>query len=319
MSSVTRREVLGGAALLGVGALAGHAFASPSRLKKPGFRFAHLTDLHIKGHQCGQSVRRAFRHAVDRPHRPDLIVTGGDLVYDAMYGNERCVDRQWRHVSRAFHAERSVPIEHILGNHDIWGIDRDKSQTKGNEPLYGKKWAMQVLNMPQTYRSFDRGGWHFVLLDDVQALPEQKTYEARLDEAQFQWLGNDLASLKSTTPVIVLSHVPILGASVFFPPQTSQDSSKWALPFSMMHGDAHRIVELFARHPNVKLCLSGHTHLIDKVEYKGVTYLCNGAVSGNWWNGPFQGFPPGYSMIDLFPDGTFSSEFQDYRLAPEIA
>lgn len=37
-----------------------------------------------------------------------------------------------------------------------------------------------------------------------------------------------------------------------------------------------------------------------------VKYLCNGAVSGNWWRSPMalDEFPPVYSIIDLYSDGT---------------
>ena len=57
---------------------------------------------------------------------------------------------------------------------------------------------------------------------------------------------------------------------------------------------------------NVKLCLSGHVHYVDGIEYLGVKYLCNGAVSGNWWGDPIalEEFPPVYATIDLFDDGT---------------
>jgi Icc protein len=313
--NLTRRDVLVGAASAGVGAFASKVLgaAGPSQSKAESFRFAHLTDLHIKGHGSMRSVQRAIRHATERPNPPKLILTGGDLVYDAMYADERSVTRQWHHVQKAFAVQTVVPVEHVLGNHDIWGVDREKSRTTGNEPLYGKRFAMDVLGISAVHRSFDKGGWHFVLLDDVVGLPEKKSYEGRIDEQQFEWLSNDLKANGITKPVIVLTHIPILGASVFFPPQTTQANSVYSLPYTMMHGDAGRLVALFEKYPNVKLCLSGHTHLVDKVEYKGVTYMGNGAVCGNWWNGAFQGFEPGYSLVDLNADGTFSSEYQHYE------
>lgn len=303
-----------GAASASVGVFASRVLGTTGVHAQPtgGFRFAHLTDLHIKSHGCVHKVQRAIHHAIERPNPPKLILTGGDLVYDAMYADERAVNHQWRHVKKAFSTQSKVPVEHVLGNHDIWGIDRDKSGTTGQEPLYGKRYAMDALGISRVYRSFDQGGWHFVLLDDVVGLPDEKSYEGRLDEAQFEWLAGDLKSNGKETPVIVLTHIPILGASVFFPPQTTHGSNLYSLPYSMMHGDAQRLVALFEQYPNVKLCLSGHTHLVDRVEYKGVTYMGNGAVCGNWWNGPFQGFEPGYSLVDLHANGSFSSEYQHY-------
>ncbi len=79
-----------------------------------------------------------------------------------------------------------------------------------------------------------------------------------------------------------------------------------------MHLDAAAITDLFADNPNVKLCLSGHIHLRDVVQYNGVTYICNGAVSGNWWKGSYKQTQPGFGVIDLFEDGTFSHQYLPY-------
>jgi hypothetical protein len=79
-----------------------------------------------------------------------------------------------------------------------------------------------------------------------------------------------------------------------------------------MHQDARRLKNLFREHRNVKLCLSGHLHLRDRVDYEGVTYLCNGAVSGGWWRGPYQECEAGYALIDLRADGTFDHRYLRY-------
>jgi 3',5'-cyclic-AMP phosphodiesterase len=66
------------------------------------------------------------------------------------------------------------------------------------------------------------------------------------------------------------------------------------------------------KHPNVKLCLSGHTHLVDRLDYTGVSYFCNGAVSGAWWKGAWQGCEPGYALVNLYDDGSFEREYVVY-------
>jgi 3',5'-cyclic-AMP phosphodiesterase len=63
----------------------------------------------------------------------------------------------------------------------------------------------------------------------------------------------------------------------------NEKSGDWVIPGAWVHIDARRIVELFHQHKNVKLCLSGHIHLFDRVLYNGVTYICDGAVCGRWW------------------------------------
>jgi hypothetical protein len=85
------------------------------------------------------------------------------------------------------------------------------------------------------------------------------------------------------------------------------------VPGAWLHLDARRIKDLFHRHLQVKLCLSGHIHLVDRVDYLGVTYCCSGAVSGGWWDGPCQEFPNGYGLVTLYNDGSFDNRYVAYR------
>jgi 3',5'-cyclic-AMP phosphodiesterase len=73
-----------------------------------------------------------------------------------------------------------------------------------------------------------------------------------------------------------------------------------------MHTDFLSLKKLFFTNTNIKVCLSGHIHLQDELDYLGVKYYCNGAVSGNWWKGAFQEFEPAYAVFDFYDDGTFS-------------
>ena len=309
MSNVSRRELVGGSLAAGIGLLAGRAFGAPapSSIRKS-FRFAHLTDLHILGDISRVEVSRALEHAVG--NKPEMILTGGDLIYDAAARSKRCVTRQWSQFHRAFEGCR-IKTEHMIGNHDIWGLVRSTSKTTGAEPLYGKKWAMEELQLPQIHRSFLVGGWKFILLDDVHPVPDKGTYELRLDEAQLGWLSDELKSTPEDVPVVIVSHGPILAANVFFLPYCDHQVS-WSMPFALMNADTQRLTALFEQHSNVKLCLNGHTHLGGRVDYKNVAYVSHGAVCGDWWHGPFQNFAPGYGLVDLFPDGTFETRYLDY-------
>lgn len=243
----------------------------------------------------------ALRHVNSIPDRPDLLVTGGDQIMDA-FGESRDRGRElWGLFDRILRAENSLPVEHCLGNHDGFGFGRSDI----DDPT-GKRFACEVLELESPFRSFDRGGWHFVVLDST--FPDPDGYKARLDEAQFAWLAEDLARTPADTPVIIVSHIPILSASAYFD-GPNEESGDWVVPGAWMHLDARRIKDLFRNHPQVKLAISGHIHLVDRVEYLGVAYLCNGAVCGNWWRGSFQGCLPGYAVIDLYDDGSFVSEY----------
>jgi hypothetical protein len=85
----------------------------------------------------------------------------------------------------------------------------------------------------------------------------------------------------------------------------------WHVPDAWMHRDVKPVLDLFKGH-NVRLLLSGHIHLVDRVEYLNMTFVCDGAVSGAWWKGPNQEFAEGYGVIDLWPDGSFKHQYVTY-------
>jgi len=92
----------------------------------------------------------------------------------------------------------------------------------------------------------------------------------------------------------------------------NEQTGQWRVPGAWMHIDARRIKDLFRKHRNVQLCISGHIHLHDRVDYLGVSYFCNGAVCGGWWNGGFQEFLPSYAIVDLYDDGSFENRLVPY-------
>ncbi len=123
-----------------------------------------------------------------------------------------------------------------------------------------------------------------------------------------------LKETDAKTPVLVGTHVPIVSPAALLAqgsPGSTPDSL--AIPGRRVHMDAHRLGQLFRKHANVKVCVSGHLHQIDEASYRGVTYLCNPAVSGSWWNGKHMGaFGEMYTVLDLMPDGTFEHRYVSY-------
>ena len=166
--------------------------------------------------------------------------------------------------------------------------------------------------MEHTYYSVDQCGWHIIFLDSTQKKSNGMWYTAKLGEEQIDWLSRDLAATPANTPVLVVSHIPILCANIFLD-NVKQRFGKFQIPGSWMHTDVQEIVTLFNQYPNVKLCISGHIHLQDKVQYNNVMYCCNGAVSGDWWrNEYYHQTKAGYAIIDLFNDGTFENNYMHY-------
>ncbi len=324
---LTRRDVIKCSLGAGVGAglSAGlfqgvnQAVASASEdtatRRKRVLRFAHLTDVHVKPERgAGQGMAAALQHAQSLDDPPEMIFTGGDGIMDALAATRSRTKQQWQLWNSILKSECSLPLEHCIGNHDIWGWSKSKSETTGDEPLWGKQWALEAYGLEKSYRSYDRAGWHFIVLDSIQLRP-QGGYVAVLDDEQFAWLEDDLAQVDPATPVIVISHIPIVSVTPAFFKDYYKDW-KTQVPGSLLHTDMHRIKDLFYKHKNIKLCVSGHIHLVDRVEYLGVTYICDGAVSGAWWGGDWHETPAGYGVFDLYDDGSFGHAYVPYGWEP---
>lgn len=303
---LTRREAVKLTAAAGLTATLGPTLWMLEQRKRV-LRIAHLADIHVQPERRAyKGMARVLEIVNEMEDKPDLILTGGDLIMDSMDCDASRTKVQWDLFTKTLRDYNALHIEHCIGNHDVWGWNKPSSKTNGLEPLWGKRWALDVLELESPYRSFDRAGWHFIVLDSTY--PQGDAYVAKLDEEQFDWLKDDLQRTAPETPVLVVSHIPIMAACAYFHGKNEQ-SGDWQVPGAWVHIDARRIKDLFRFHPNVKLCLSGHMHLADRVDYLGVSYFCNGAVCGEWWNGYFQECPPGYAIVDLYNDGSFENQY----------
>ncbi len=305
---MNRRDLIKAGAALGAASLTGTSLAIPSRVvavaPKRSLRLAHLTDVHVqKAKAGGEGFATCLSHVQNQIDKPELILFGGDNVMNVDGGGRDSAAEQlgiWKSVLKS---DCSLPTHIAVGNHDVFA----------NHPVDGKKWAEDAYALPKRYYSFDRSGWRFVVLDSTA--PSEGGYKGRLDDEQFDWLERTLRDTPAATHVCVLSHIPIMGVCVFFDGKCEK-TGDWVVPGSWMHIDARRIKDHFRKHPNVKLCLSGHIHLADVSTYLGVTYACNGAVSGAWWDGLYHEFDAGYALVDLYDDGTSKVEFVTYGWKP---
>ncbi len=272
---------------------------------KPVLRIAHLTDVHLKNKfDAPARYARCLHHVQKQTPKVDFIMNGGDVVFDMNKENLNTLDEQWKLTHSIMKGECSLPVNYCLGNHDIWWNENDKGQTR-----YGKKYTLDQLQLIKPYYSFNKSGWKFIVLDSVHLDIDDTWYIGKLGDEQFTWLENELKQAPSTLPVLIMSHIPILTATNLIEDDTV---NKWVMLGGDMHTDNSKLINLFYRHPNVKLCLSGHIHLREKLVYNNVTYICDGAVSGGWWEGNRRETFPGYGLIDLYADGSFDEQYIIY-------
>ena len=280
---------------------------------------ALISDVHLLPSEVALGgLQRALDHIHQQRPAVQAILNAGDSIMDALQTPELEVVAEWEAFNHTMQAGTDLPIYSVIGNHDVWGWGLAEPTLPGN-PRYGKAWAIEALGLPGPYYAFVLGEWQFYALDSTHRPTLEAgdpygdmPYTGRLDDTQFEWLKQQLAQSDPERPVAILSHIPILSAGELLDGD-NEASGNWLVPGAWVHIDARRLVELFHQHPNVRLCLSGHSHQHERLEYLGVTYVSGGAICGKWWMGDYMHFSPGYVLLDLAPDGTSQSRFVDYN------
>jgi hypothetical protein len=131
-----------------------------------------------------------------------------------------------------------------------------------------------------SYYSFNRGKLHYVVLDNVRYLGEERKYDGFVSQQQLDWLQKDLALMPKDSLVILNLHIPV-------------------------HNSVKNNEDLYAilKPYNVHI-MSGHTHYHRNDVREGVFEHNHGTVCGAWWTGPIcgDGTPAGYGVYEA--DGT---------------
>lgn len=284
--SLTRRDLLAGMSSLG----AINPLTKSQSREKP-FRIAFISDIHIQAEfRAFDLTLKALRKV--KAEKPDAIIFGGDLVMNASDSTEETVARQWELFNRAVSESNfNVPTHFLLGESDLWGINKAKSKTTGTEKQWGKSWFLSNFNYQRTCQELDLGGWHWFLLDTIQI--QENGFRASLDADQVAWLEVSLKRLRKDKPVAIASHIPLIAPSNLIRPVATVQQIQ----------DFEVVRDLIGNHSNVKVCIAGHTHLVDRYDYNNVTFIGAGAVSGNWWQGRYREFEPSFTLLDLWEDG----------------
>lgn len=292
-----RRNLLKQVGLLSSGVIAGK-FAGATQQKKwpqkPVLTLAHITDVHIRPEEGVPDRYKKCLHQV-KQHKIDFVLNGGDSIHAADYPDitRARVDEQWNAWFDCMKELDGYEVFGCIGNHDPWWAAPDKT-----DMMYGKDYVVKQLGIPNRYYSFNRKGWHFVILDGNNP-------HITLDDEQYKWLEADLTAQPTNTPTLLMSHFPVFGATPIL--------------VGGNHSDNKKLKDLFYRHRDkVRVVLSGHNHLYDKVLYNNVWYCCNGAMSGFWWGkgdkdsageGYYLETPPGFAILKLYANGVVENTY----------
>ena len=270
---------------------------------KDSFRFVFMTDIHLQPElRATEGFRAAIKKVNSLNPKPDFVITGGDLVFDAFGQTFERADslfKLYKLICKTF----QMPVYDCLGNHDVFGIYKS-SGIEPDHPEYGKKMFKQRLGNGSTYRSFDFGNWHFILLDPI-GLTDNNSYDGQIDEEQLGWLREDLTTVGLERPVAIFLHMPIYSAfhQLNRVPRSSRTGGG-------LIANAREVGELCSKF-NVRLVLQGHLHIVEEIIIRNTHYITAGAVCANWWKGPYHGFKEGFAVIDVKGEN-FTWQYQTF-------
>ncbi|MBE7175216.1 MAG: calcineurin-like phosphoesterase C-terminal domain-containing protein [Mucilaginibacter polytrichastri] len=165
-------------------------------------------------------------------------------------------------------AQMGIPFFQCLGNHDM---DYREGGDETSDHTFSKWYG-------PTYFSFNRGKAHYIVLDDVRYLGEDRKYDGYIQPHILAWIEKDLKLVPKDALMIIGLHIPV------------HNSVK-------NNGELYALLRGFR---NVHI-LSGHTHFNKNVITDNVFEHNHGAVCGAWWTGPIcsDGTPRGYGVYEV--------------------
>ncbi|NNE00158.1 MAG: alkaline phosphatase [Pirellulaceae bacterium] len=244
--------------------------------ERPGFRIGLVTDLHYADKPPAGT--RHYRESLGKlqeaaqqfeKDQPAFLVELGDLIdaADTVETEQRYLET----INRRFSAISS-DRHYVLGNHCV--------DTLTKEEFLGG------VQQQSSYYSFDRDGFHFVVLDSCFRSDDEP-----YGRKNFQWTDTNIpawelewleADLKATSKkVIVFAH------------QRLDVSDKYGVK---NNADVRNVLESSG---NVLAVFQGHNHKNDLKEIGGIHYCTLVAMvegSGKQSNG--------YSLLEVKPSGT---------------
>ncbi len=276
---------------------------NPAQKEHPGFTFAFLTDIHLKP-ELGAT--EGFQMAIDSVNalRPDFVLTGGDLIDDALYASHSRADSLYE-LYNSMLKGFNMPVHNAMGNHEHYGYGSIPPVDQ-EDPDYGDRMYERYLG--SRYYSFDHQGWHFMILEStLKEDGETGSYIGGIDGKQLEWIGEDLQDIDPSTPIVVVTHIPLVSIQ----PQIVHGPS-YADTEGILITNQQEVLALF-REMNLKLVLQGHLHFLEEINLMGQTrFITGGAVCGRWWRTPDESpLQEGFLLVKIDGDD-FSWRYVDY-------
>jgi predicted MPP superfamily phosphohydrolase len=240
-------------------------FALARRQSTAEFTFIHASDTHLSAASLPRM--QLLRKLVERT-KPAFVLITGDLVRDALRVGE-AEARGYYEMLVAELKQFRVPVWTVPGNHENFGIERDKSGVTAEHPLYGKQMYRHYLG--PNYYSFTWGGIRFLGVDSIDV--DDMWYYGHVDAAQLEWIKRDLAAAPDTTPVVTFNHIPFSSAAERLdgyedePPAPTLITVNGKRQFRHLVSNMADVLAALKPH-RLEVALGGHLHARETLEYR---------------------------------------------------
>jgi predicted phosphodiesterase len=230
-------------------------FVSLSAQKNNTVKIGMCADVHLSTMHDSEYRITTFIDAMKK-EKPDFIIELGDFITpEPKY-------------AKYYEIWNSYPGDkyHVIGNHEM---DGGTSLEK----------ALEYRNMKSSYYSFEKNGFHFIVLDgNDKKNSEVKGYQQFIGTEQVNWLKADLANAEG--PVVIFSHQGLAHYS-------SADEKYGVENYKQMQ----EILETHnAMNPDTKVigCFNGHTHYDYAENINGIWYITITSMSYHWLGDNYQ-------------------------------
>ena len=300
---MTRRQFLGtmaaGLALLTSGCSAKTSWRVRGS-EKGQLRLVFYTDVHART-EWDTSVAMERAALAINAQKPDLVIAGGDLITDGFQSSAVTVAPRWDAYMK-MHRAIAEDVYPAIGNHDLVAANPRDGSPPAKDPraIYRRH-----MGLDRTYYSFNAAGYHFVVLDSILVTGDTYEYQGTIWPEQLEWLKEDLSSIPKGTPIVLVTHIPLLTA--FF---GATKGATFAAPENRVVVNNLDVFKALEKH-NLILVLQGHLHVKEMIRWQGTTFIAGGAVCGKWWRGSWYDTKEGFNVLTLSGDQV-AWEYLDY-------
>jgi Icc protein len=212
-------------------------------------RFGICSDVHLPTMHDSEYRIQTFIDSM-KVAQPDFIIELGDFGIP---------DPKFKHlfdIWNSFSGEKY----HVIGNHEMdGGTSRDE--------------AVNYRKMTNSYYSFDKNGFHFIVLDaNDKKDPNAKGYKQYIGTKQQNWLKENLAATQLTT--VIFSHQGLTispGAEETY----GVENFKEIQAILTTHNHQNPSAKVIA-------CFNGHTHYDYAEQVNDIWYVTINSMSYQW-------------------------------------